>query len=225
MRINELFEDDKKHVAFCFGRMNPPTIGHKQLLDTLAKVDKNYKIFLSQTQDKKKNPLDFLTKIKFIKAMFPQHASHVVDDTSLNTIMKVASYLYDNGYTSVTVVAGSDRLEEFKRLLESYNGVEGKGHGFYKFDNIDYESSGDRDPDADGVEGVSASLAREKAAQGDIKGFEAATGAGKYTQALYQAVRTGLGIQESIEEGYGRYWCSTDKKWKQRKGPKQKRSS
>lgn len=193
MRINELFESDK-HVAFSFGRMNPPTIGHKQLLDTLASVSNDYQIFLSQSQDKKKNPLDYATKIKFVKVMFPQHATHVVEDISLNTIMKVASYLYDQGTTHVTVVAGSDRIAELKKLIEAYNGVEGKGHGFYNFKKIDYKSAGERDPDADGVEGVSASLAREKAAQGDIKGFEAATGAGKYTKALYDAVRQGLGI-------------------------------
>jgi hypothetical protein len=194
MRINELFEESNTHVAFCFGRMNPPTIGHKQLLDTLASVSNDYQIFLSQSQDKKKNPLDYITKIKFVKALFPQHAAHVVEDTSLNTIMKVASYLYDQGVTHVTVVAGSDRIAELKKLIEVYNGVEGKGHGFYNFKKIDYKSAGERDPDADGVEGVSASLAREKAVQGDVKGFEAATGAGKYTQALYKAVRAGLGI-------------------------------
>lgn len=194
MKLNELFEADKQHTAFCFGRMNPPTIGHKQLLDTLAKVNTDYQIFLSQSQDKKKNPLDYSTKIKFIKAMFPQHAAHVVEDSNLNTIMKVASYLYDQGYNSVTLVAGSDRIAELKKLLETYNGIEGKAHGFYKFDKIDYVSAGDRDPDADGVEGVSASLARERAAQGDIKGFEAATGAGKFTKALYDAVRQGMGL-------------------------------
>ena len=79
MRIRELFENSTKHVAFCFGRLNPPTIGHKQLLDTVSKVGGNYKIFVSQSQDPKKNPLDYTTKINFIKAMFPEHAANVVE--------------------------------------------------------------------------------------------------------------------------------------------------
>jgi hypothetical protein len=201
MKLFDLFEADNKSVSFVFGRLNPPTLGHKQLLDTAAKSNKDYKIFLSQSQDKKKNPLNYETKIKFIKEMFPQHASHVVQDTSLNTIMKVSSYLFDQGYSNVTIVAGSDRIEELKKLIEAYNGVEGKSHGYYKFNSINYVSSGDRDPDADGVEGISASLARERAAQGDLEGFASATGAGKLSKALYNAVRQGMGIQEeSIAE-------------------------
>lgn len=225
MRLNELFEAGSKHVTFCFGRMNPPTIGHKQLLDTMKSVGGEYKIFLSQTQDKKKNPLDYSTKIKFVKAMFPEHAAKVVDNPGLNTVVKVASFLYDQGYTDATFVAGSDRLEDMKALLVQYNGVEGKAHGYYKFETLDFESSGDREDGAEGVSGVSASNARLAAANNDFKGFQESTGAGNHAKALFLAVRKGLGISESIEEGYGRYYCSTDKKWKTRKGPKQSRKS
>jgi hypothetical protein len=200
MKLRDLFENSGKSVSFVFGRLNPPTIGHKQLLDTAAKSNKDYKIFLSQSQDKKKNPLSYESKIQFIKSMFPEHAAKVVQDTSLNTIMKVASYLYDQGYSNVTIVAGSDRIEELKKLIEAYNGVDGKSHGYYKFDSINYVSSGDRDPDAEGIEGVSASLAREKAAQGDLEGFSAATGAGKLSKQLYTAVRQGLGLSDNSTE-------------------------
>jgi hypothetical protein len=71
---------------------------------------------------------------------------------------------------------------------------------------------------------VSASKARAAAANNDLEGFQEATGAGEYAKPMFDAVRKGMGINESLEEGYGRYWCSTDKKWKTRKGPKQKRS-
>ena len=226
MRLHELFEDSSKHVSFCFGRLNPPTIGHKQLLDTVASIGGDYKIFVSQSQDAKKNPLDYSTKINFIKAMFPEHANNVVQDPSLNTVVKVASYLYDQGYTDATFVAGSDRLEEMKKLLTAYNGVEGKAHGYYKFSVLDFQSSGDREDGAEGVAGVSASNARAAAAAGDFEEFKASTGAGELSKKLYTAVRKGMGISESVNEAnYGRYWCSTDKKWKTRKGPKQKRSS
>jgi hypothetical protein len=201
MKLLELFESEGKHIAFCFGRMNPPTIGHKQLLDTVAGVGGDYKIFVSQTQDKKKNPLDYGTKIGFMKLMFPEYASNIVQDPGLNTVVKVAAYLYDIGYRHATFVAGSDRLDEMSKLLKDYNGVEGKSHGFYKFETLDFKSSGEREDGAEGVAGISASGARAAAANGDLKGFAEATGAGQHTEKLYNAVRKGLGISEDVEEG------------------------
>jgi hypothetical protein len=112
-----------------------------------------------------------------------------------------------------------------KQLLTQYNGVEGKAHGFYQFDLLDFKSSGDREDGAEGVAGISASNARVAAANNNLEAFKESTGAGQYAEPLFKAVRQGMGIQEGLEEGYGRYWCSTDKKWKTRKGPKQKRSS
>jgi len=197
MNLRQLFEAEVggKHLAFCFGRMNPPTIGHKQLLDTVARVGGDYKIFVSQTQDKKKNPLDYQTKIKFMKMMFSEYAKNIVDDSSLNTIGKVASHVYNLGYRDVTFVAGSDRLEDMKNLLQTYNGVEGKAHGFYKFETLDFKSSGDREDGAEGVAGVSASNARAAAANNDLEGFKESTGAGQYAEALFNAVREGMRIK------------------------------
>jgi hypothetical protein len=200
MKIKELFEDAVKHVTFCFGRMNPPTVGHKQVLDTMKSQGGEMKIFVSQSQDAKKNPLDYATKIKFIKAMFSEYADDVVEDSSLNTVVKVASYLYDQGYTAATFVAGSDRIEDMKKLLEAYNGVEGKSHGYYKFEVLDFKSSGDREDGAEGVAGVSASGARAAAANGDLEAFREATGAGELSQKLHDAVRKGMGIKEGISE-------------------------
>ena len=200
MLLNELFEAGTKHVTFCFGRMNPPTIGHKQVFDTMQSQGGDMKIFVSQSQDKKKNPLDYGTKIKFIKGMFPKYAKDVVDNAALNTIGKVASYLHEQGYTAVTFVAGSDRMDSMKSLLDQYNGVEGKAHGFYKFDVIDFASSGDREDGAEGVAGVSASGARSAAANNDFEGFQEATGAGELAKPLFAAVRKGMGINEDISE-------------------------
>jgi hypothetical protein len=200
MLLRQLFEDETKHVTFCFGRMNPPTLGHEQVFKTMESVGGDYKIFVTLTQDKKENPLDYPTKTKFIQLIHPKYADHLVVNSSLNTIGKVCSHLYEEGYRSVTFVAGSDRLEQFKNVIEPYNGVEGKAHGFYKFDVIDFKSSGQRDPDSQGVSGISASKAREKAVAGDMKGFEEATGAGQYTEDLYNAVRKGMGINEGISE-------------------------
>ena len=198
MLLKELFEPGSKHITFCFGRMNPPTIGHAEVFKTMSEQGGEMKIFLSQSQDKKKNPLDYSDKVKFIKSMFPEYASDVVEDSSLNTVVKVASHLYDLGYRSATFAAGSDRLEDMKKLLDAYNGVEGKAHGYYNFDVIDYKSSGDREDGAEGVAGVSASGARAAAANGDLEAFKEATGAGELSQSLYDAVRKGMGINEDL---------------------------
>lgn len=196
VKLLELFEKSLGDtVAFCFGRMNPPTIGHAHLFKVMSSAAKDYKIFVSATQDKKKNPLSYEEKIKFIQAIHPEYADHLVVDRGLNTIMKVAVWLYDQGYRNAVFVAGDDRKEIYDMLV-SYNGVEGKAHGFYKFDQLEFKSAGARDPDSDGIEGVSASLARQRAAEGDFEGFAAATGAGNYSEELYQAVRAGLGIKE-----------------------------
>ncbi len=204
MLLLELFEAGAKHVTFCFGRMNPPTIGHKQVLDTMKSQGGDMRIFVSQTQDKKKNPLDYATKIKFIKEMFPEYAGDIVDNAGLNTIGKVASYLHEQGYNSATFVAGSDRLEDMKSLLTQYNGVEGKAHGFYDFEVLDFVSSGEREDGAEGVAGVSASGARLAAANNDFTAFKEATGAGELAKPLFSAVRKGMGIKGEVAEDISR---------------------
>jgi hypothetical protein len=166
----------------------------------MASVGGDFKIFVTQSQDKKENPLSYSEKVKFIKAIHPEYAQNVVEDTNLNTIGKVCSYLYDQGYRNVTFVAGSDRLPQFQKLIGDYNGVEGKAHGFYKFETLDFKSSGQRDPDSPGVSGVSASKAREAAATGNFEKFEEATGAGQYAKPMYIAVRQGMGIKEAMAE-------------------------
>lgn len=200
MKLRQLFEEPEKHVSFCFGRMNPPTIGHAEVFKTLASIGGDYFIFVSQSQDKKENPLSYSDKINFIKSIHPQYADAVIENTALNTVVKVASYLYEQGYKHATFVAGSDRLEQFKNLLTQYNGIEGKAHGYYKFELLDFKSSGARDPDSPGVSGVSASKAREAAANNNFASFQEATGAGEVAKPMFDAVRAGMGIKESVEE-------------------------
>ena len=193
MFLTEIYQPKKsKHVAFCFGRMNPPTIGHARLLNTTSRASNggDYYIFLSHTQDSKKNPLDYNTKVDFVKAMYPQHADRV-SYGSLRTIMEIMEFLYHNNYTDVTYVCGNDRLPAFKELLNKYNGVEG-GKTYYKFNSIDIVSSGPRDPDDDGVAGASASAARAAAEAGDKEEFKKITGAGRFAPQLYKAVRKGM---------------------------------
>jgi len=202
MLLTEIYEARQpKHVAFCFGRMNPPTVGHAKLMATTHKAARggDYYIFLTHTQDRKDNPLDYATKVQFVKQMFPKYADHV-SYGGLRTIMDVAAFLYDHGYTHATFVAGSDRLEAFQKLLSSYNGVEGK-HNYYKFAKLDFVSSGEREDGAEGVEGVSASQARAAALADNMEAFATATGAGRLAPKLFRAVRNGMGLTESAGVG------------------------
>lgn len=203
MFLTEVFKQKSpKSVTFAFGRMNPPTIGHARLINTVARAAKggDYYIFLSHTQDSKKNPLDYNTKVNFIKAMFPQHADHI-SYGSLRTIMEIMEFLYHHNYTDVTYVCGNDRLPAFQELLNKYNGVEG-GKTYYKFNSIRVISSGPRDPDDDGIAGASASAAREAAKERKFEEFKKITGAGRYAKRLYRATREGMNIFNEDASGY-----------------------
>ena len=160
----------KGTLTLAFGRFNPPTIGHEQLMNVArdaAKKDKDgqYMIFPSRTQDKKKNPLDPDTKISYMQRMYPDHADNIVNDPETKTIFDVLKMAHNDGYTNVRIIGGADRVKEFDKLSGNYNGK------LYAFDNIEVVSSGDRDPDAKGMEGMSASRMRLAAAESDFKTF------------------------------------------------------
>ena len=151
-----------KKMTFVFGRMNPMTIGHEVVLNKAASVGgKNYRIYVSKSQDRKKNPLNYKQKVKYLKKIFPAHARHIADSPA-RTAIDVAVQLNDEGYTDIIMIAGSDRVTEFQDLLDKYNGVKAR-HGEYKFDSIKVISAGERDPDASGAAGMSASKMRAAA--------------------------------------------------------------
>jgi hypothetical protein len=160
----------KGTLTVAFGRFNPPTIGHQQLMDVAAQAasqdqDGQYLIFPSRSQDKKKNPLDPDTKIAYMQKFYPNHAGNIVNDANTKTIFDVLKMAHNNGYAGVRIIGGADRVKEFEKLSNQYN------NQLYQFDNIEVVSAGDRDPDAKGVEGMSASRMRLAAAEGDFKTF------------------------------------------------------
>lgn len=315
MKLRELFEAQRKVAVAAFGRMNPPTIGHEKLVDAVKSQEGDHYIFLSQTQKPKTDPLPFDVKLEFAKKFFP---GVNVGHPSVRTPIQMLQMLEQLGYTDVIYVAGSDRVDSFTKLFNDYNGKE------YNFNSIEVISAGERDPDADGAEGMSASKMRAAAASGNYEAFAQGTPEPRLAKKMYDAVRAGMGVkdtataeasgpfsgtggarrrdndendkidamlraqhaqrqeyeksgkfwlkqkdtqqhisdefvgkaaanaaaiellkqrpelkgnlvitawgpgekQEGVAEGsYGRYWCSTDKKWKTRKGPKQSRSS
>jgi hypothetical protein len=133
----------KGTLTIAFGRFNPPTIGHQQLMDTAAAASQadggDYVIYPSRSQDKKKNPLDPDTKISYMRRMFPGHSERIANDASNKTIFDVLKKAHNDGYTNVRIVGGSDRVKEFEKLSNNYNGQ------LYAFDNIEVVSAGDRD--------------------------------------------------------------------------------
>ena len=198
--FNEYLIEETNVAYFTFGRMNPPTAGHEKLLDNLAaKSGKNpYFIFLSQSQDPKKNPLDYSSKVKHVRKMFPRHARRVMINRKVRTVFDAASHLYDQGHRKIAMVVGSDRVREFETLLNKYNGMKGQ-HGFYNFKDIQIISAGARDPDAEGVEGMSASKLRAFAADNDFVSFSQGLGRNmntKDSKKLFTDVRKGMGIKE-----------------------------
>lgn len=193
--------EEEKTIFFSFGRMNPPTIGHEKLLDKLASTaGRNpYRMYLSQSQDPKKNPLAYKDKVKAARKMFPRHARNIIMTKDIKTVFDIAVKLYAEGFRKVVMVVGSDRIREFDVLLSKYNGEKAR-HGFYNFADIKVVSAGDRDPDADGAEGMSASKMRSAAADNDFTTF--AQGLPKAfsnsdSKALFNAVRKGMGLKEA----------------------------
>jgi hypothetical protein len=195
--------EEAREVFFTFGRMNPPTIGHGKLMNTMStKAGKNpYKIYLSQSSDPRKNPLSYEQKIKHSRKMYPKHARNIIKDKKLRNVFEVASSLYDQGFNRVTMVVGADRITEFQTLLNKYNGKKGR-HGFYNFEKINIVSAGDRDPDAEGVEGMSASKQRENASKNDFTTFSQGvprTMSNADAKKLFNDVRMGMGLKETKE--------------------------
>jgi len=199
--FSDYLAENVKEVTFVFGRFNPPTTGHEKLFDTVKKVSKGgaYRIYASKSEDKKKNPLPFSDKVKFIRKLFPKHARNVMADKDVRTVFDIAVKLYDQDFTKITMVAGSDRVKEFEKLLNKYNGVKGR-HGFYQFKAyINVVSAGKRDPDSEGVDGMSASKMRMAAEFGEVSAFSAGLPSNtnqKLATDLYNAVRKGMGLKK-----------------------------
>ena len=190
----QLQEESNRKVVVTFGRMNPPTAGHEKLINKVKEVARKTgakaEIYLSHSQDAKKNPLSYDDKLLLAKEAF----GPIVQKAPAKTIMDVMKVLQSH-YDNVTFVVGADRVSEFDALLNKYNGKE------FNFASINVISAGERDPDADGIEGMSASKMREAALNGDSTKFK--TGLPKkllqHADEIYTMVRAGMKISEEVE--------------------------
>ena len=190
-------EAKSRPAVFAFGRFNPPTTGHAKLVDMMSRLAKKVQgdalLFSSHSNDKKKNPLPHKVKVNYLRKFFGKKVK--VPDVTARTVFEIANALYSQGYRSIYMVAGSDRIREFDALLKKYNGTKAR-HGFYKFDEIQIVSAGERDPDADDVSGMSASKMRAAAEQGDFDSFKQGVANKQFADKLYKDVRKGMGINE-----------------------------
>jgi len=205
MRLKDLHEKlEGRTAVFTFGRMNPPTIGHEKLLNKLKNVasrsSADWFVYLSSSQDAKKNPLPFERKIHYAKKMFGRDVNARTFPKE-PTALHAASSLYSKGYKKLIMVVGSDRVNDFSKLLKQYNNQD-KPHGFYNFDSIDVVSAGDRDPDAEGISGMSASKLRGFAVQGKFDEFAKGLPGlnDKDAKSLFNEIRKGLKLQALSEK-------------------------
>lgn len=204
MRFLQFIEEQKeKHAVLTFGRMNPPTTGHEVLVNKVKDIAKqvggSHHIVLSHSQDKAKNPLTAEQKLKHAKRYFPGANISVATKEEPNFLTQAAK-LHKAGVTHLHMVAGSDRVDEYHKLLHKYNGTH-KG-ALFNFSNIQVHSAGERDPDAEDTSGMSASKMRKHAASGNFNEFKKGVPkhvAEHHAKELYDHVRKGMGINESLD--------------------------
>jgi len=197
-----LEEQKEKHAVLAFGRMNPPTVGHAKLVDKVKEVAKEvggtHHVVISHSQDAKKNPLSAQDKLKHAKRFFPD-TNLSTSDKEHPTFLQHAAKLHKAGATHLHMIAGSDRVDEYKTKLAQYNGKH-KG-ALYNFKHITVHSAGERDPDAEGVSGMSASKMRGHAETGNFKEFKKGIPkhvAPEHAKELYHDVRKGMNLKEDM---------------------------
>lgn len=185
-----------KKATITFGRMNPPTVGHEKLVNKVIAVARTKRseprVYLSHTQNPKKDPLKYSQKIKNARAAF----GNVVKQSNIKNIVGIMQSLEKEGIEEVTMVVGSDRVSNFRTFLNKYNGKD------YNFKKITVVSAGTRDPDDAGVAGMSGTKMRQLAATGKEKEFADGAPSGlsvAQKKTLYKDVRQGMNIREEIE--------------------------
>ena len=198
-----LNEEKEKHAVLAFGRMNPPTTGHQVLVnkvhDIAKKNNASHHVVLSGTQDKAKNPLSSAQKLKHAQRFFPKTNLTVATKEHPN-FLKQAEKLHKKGVTHLHMVAGSDRTEEFDNLLHKYNGTH--NGALFNFKHIQVHSAGERDPDAEGTTGMSASKMRSHASSGNYDEFKKGIPShvrDHHAKEMYHDVRKGMNVKEQFK--------------------------
>jgi len=199
IKVNILEQTSNKSVVFTFGRFQPPTSGHQLLINKVIKEARKrraeHRIYPSQSQDKKSNPLSHKDKVLYMRKLFPK--ANIIDDKNAKTPYHVLESLSKEGYKNVYFIVGGDRVSEFKNGMKKYVGKDG-----YNFDTFEVLSAGERDPDAEGVVGMSGSKMRKAASDNEFEQFLKGVpnkAPKRITLGLFKAIRKGMGLKESYQ--------------------------
>ena len=191
---SELSEAASQTAVVTFGRMNPPTVGHLALVKKMLEISQQKQakplIFLSHSVDSKKNPLSYNDKAKLINMAF----GRIVQKSNAKNIFDMLKELSGN-YENLVIVVGSDRVKDLKRISTTYNGKD------FNFKNIEVVSAGTRDPDSDGVTGMSATKMRDAAAKNDLQAFKRGLPdqLNKNAAKILKMVREGMNLKEDLD--------------------------
>jgi len=199
-------ESKDRHAVLAFGRLQPPTTGHEVLVNKVKEVAKQHNaehhIVLSHSNDPKSNPLTPQQKVKHAKRFFPGTNITTSDKEHPNFLTQAAK-LHKSGVTHLHMIAGSDRVPEYKKVLKKYNGThEG---ALFNFKKIEVHSAGQRDPDAEGTTGMSGSKMRAHAQSGKFKEFKKGVPghvSDTHAKELYSDLRKGMNIKEDINDSF-----------------------
>jgi len=200
-----LVEQKEKHAVLAYGRMNPPTTGHLKVIqkvqDVAKEVGGEHHMIVSHTQDSKKNPLSGEQKVKHLKRYAP--GANIKSSSKENpTVFSHAAELHKKGVTHLHVVAGSDRVPEYKKKFQELNGKPNKeGNVPFHFKKITIHSAGTRDPDAEGDTGISGTKMRKHVENNDFKSFRKGVPAhvsDKHVKELMHDVHKGMRLHEDI---------------------------
>ena len=187
---------EDKHIVFSYGRMNPPTAGHSKVVDKVKshadKIGANHAVIVSHSQNNKTDPLHHEHKKEYLRHVHPDVNFEHSTKEHPHFLAQLKKF-HQEGHTHATMVVGSDRVKQFKALANKYNGKE------YNYKKIHILSAGQRDPDAEGVAGISGTKMRAHASGNDFKSFKSGlhpNHSDEHAKKLYKATRQGMNLQK-----------------------------
>ena len=187
---------EDKHIVFSYGRMNPPTAGHSKVVDKVKshadKIGANHSVIVSHSQNSKTDPLHHEHKKEYLRHIHPDVNFEHSTKEHPHFLAQLKKFNQE-GHSHATMVVGSDRVKQFKALAHKYNGKE------YNYKKIHILSAGQRDPDAEGVAGISGTKMRNHASGNDYKSFKAglhANHSDEHAKKLFKATRQGMNLQK-----------------------------
>ena len=189
-------DEQEKHIVFSYGRMNPPTAGHSKVVDKVKshadKIGANHAVIVSHSQNQKTDPLHHEHKKEYLRHIHPDVNFEHSTKEHPHFLAQLKKFNQE-GHSHATMVVGSDRVKQFKALAHKYNGKE------YNYKKINILSAGHRDPDAEGVAGISGTKMRNHASGNDYNSFKAGlhpNHSDEHAKKLFKATRQGMNLQK-----------------------------